>query len=183
MSKDLPINSVIKLTGKGPFKTRAISLPTEIHAFSTFRDNPAGLVEILQSVDGDVEHYCEQFKASTHVSGLNILTRSLILLRQPGNEEHLAKFEALIAAWKHAKVMLAEHKAMAYIADFQLPSKGDISKGDISAYSQFSRLWLTHHLQAEVQRRKAKGKAAGIETTDPYASLLEGLKDEQASAD
>ena len=161
-----------------------VDLPAPVASFIECEKNPQLIIDILKSVDGDIDAFIKQFNTRSPDTKITVLIKALVVLGRKGNEEQLEEWNELIAAFNAAKYMLAENAAVKFVGDYE-PPKGQNKKAvKISDFVSFSRLWMAQHLEKE----KMKGRKAGNAVPDAPkeaegggapASILAGLKGEQ----
>jgi hypothetical protein len=135
--------------------------------------NPQTFVDILKQCDGDVEEYLTQFRAVEHIARMKILTTTLLTLNRTEHSKLKAEWDALIDAYKQAKIALAERAAFQWIGNYNPPGiNNPNAKITLQAAAVYMRMWLGEHMSSETTKGRRKGAETPTAETDAAASRI-----------
>lgn len=152
---------------------------TPLASFDDYDGDPFKIVALFQKCGGDVFAYCHMFTGikegdANHDKNIQILARTFQTLHRTGNEEHKVKWDDALAAYKHAKVALAEMKGLEFISKWNPPALTGRTGVKISDYVQYARFWLAAHYAAEGVKGKKEGQT---DTTPSSGKPTSGMAD------
>lgn len=125
-------------------------------------DHVSELVDLLERCSGDLEVFVYTFDA-TIGSKQSILTRSLYLLSQKGNEEHLERWNRLIVSFRSAKMFLLENDALTTISLMAKPNEGS----PLLDWQRYASIWMASFREEAKLRVKTAARPVGV--VDPEA--------------
>lgn len=99
---------------------REINIPAGVR-LGAAEENPAIIIETLRRCNGDVDKYCQQFTTRAHVANIEVMMLTMLVLDKPENAPFKAQWDALIEAFRKAKLLVAQNKACNAIANFNYP--------------------------------------------------------------
>lgn len=124
--------------------------------FDTFEKNPRRIIELLETLHGDVDKYVGYF---FHIDPVEVLSRTMAVLNLKENIGARQRWDFLTRAFEEAKVILAKRKAMEIISKYTV----DEEKMDLAKFVTYSRFWLAAHTTAATARAKRDAAMAPAE--------------------
>ena len=170
------MEKLVELIGKKGVP-ELVSIPdAAVCSLHQCKKNPQLIIETLQSADGDVEEYVNQFRASDHKSKITVLTNTFLILNSLGNEALKAQWDALIAAYKAAKVSIAERAAFHWIGNYTPPT-GKV-KVPMNTAVMYMRTWMGEHMSSETTKGRVKAMEPPPPRDNAASAILSQLQSE-----
>ena len=168
------VDEVIELTPRKKHEGMTVIVPDiPTRTLHQCEKNPAIFVEILRRCDGDIDEYLRQFRADEHPAKMTILTTTLLSLNKPENSKLKGEWDALVDAYKQAKVALAERAAFNWIGSYAPPAPSNTrSKVTLPIATAYMRLWLGEHMSSETTKGRRKGAETPSAEIDSAASRI-----------
>ena len=165
-------------------KEREINLPSVESNFSFVETHPHLIVETLEGVNGDIEQYAQHFTGKSHRSIESVLVKTITILARPENAELKKRWDALIVAFKEAKRLVAQNKAMKALASYSLPTRNRKEKGiakmSVGDYDKLMKMYAGGVIEGEKTKARIHGKKEATGAEVPEADPLDGVLDEMA---
>ena len=141
-------------------------------------DDAQILIDILKECDGDVDLFARQFNATTHESKLKCLQKTLMILSKSENAGLKLDWDENIAAYKQAKLLLAQRTAFNWIGEYQPPKGTKKEPVTIPQASSYIGLWTKEYTAGEsVKGRKAANEVPEGKTNMAAAETMRQLKE------
>jgi hypothetical protein len=142
--------------------------------------NPQLIIDMLKASNGDVEKLATQLSATTtrRDSKERTLMYALLILNKPENLAFRQQWDALITAYKQAKIAMAERTAFEWIGSYEPPDE----KVTVQTAVAFMRLWMGEHINAQntLGRIKAAETPPAGYSEDTAGSILGQLQKEDS---
>lgn len=122
---------------------------------------PQIILDTLIACDGDIDLYVKQFSATTHEAKLTILQKTFCILNKPEHCQRRLMWDDQIAAYKQAKISLAEREAFNWIGEYKPPKSTKDEPVPMNQANSFIRTWMGAYQENE----KAKGRASGVDVS------------------
>jgi len=146
---------------------------------------PSLIVSILKQCNGDVDLYCKQFTTRNHTSNVEVMIKTLQILDKAENHEFKQQWNSLIDAFKQAKLLMAQNKAIHAIANYNYPkTKAGRKSTQMTqdAVIKLTTFWYKGWTKEEEVRGKKRGDkmptTAEEEVTDPLDAALADMQSE-----
>ena len=174
------MDEVVNLSATRGHLPKAVIMPDiPARTLHQCEKNPRMLIDMLQMADGDIEEFVKQFHSSDHKARMTILMGSLLILNKPQHAALKMEWDALLSAYKQAKVIVAEREAFNWIGNYHPPT-GKNNKVTLSVATAFMRLWLGEHLTSETTKGRRKGALHPEGETEYSASrIYDQLREEE----
>lgn len=176
-------DKVIKLQparGKHTAQTYELQLPKV--SLGIIANDPEKVVEALELVGGDITEFAKHFMGYDYKDRMKILTETMLLLNKPENAKHKTRWYSLIAAFREAKIMIAENNAFEFIASYNPNKTADNKKRNITPaqYATIANLWMKEHTNAQATKGRRKGAKPEEDNdqNDKLNGILGGMQEE-----
>lgn len=122
-------------------------------------NDPKAVVDALELCAGNVEEFAKQFMGDSYKDRMKVLMETMMLLNKPENSEHKRRWYALIAAFKEAKVLMAENAAFEFIAKYNPAKTNEGKPRNVSPaqYATICNLWMKEQTNAAATKGRRKG--------------------------
>ena len=135
------------------------------------REQAKKIVAILEDVGGDVEAFAKKYLPK--LSAPKAVSKALVCLYSPGNEDELDKWNLFLDCSKRAKLAIAEQKHIKALQDMPVPDEDSPFKDHMA----HANLWMADFKEESRNKGKQSGqkKDEGARVPDEIKQLLEGL--------